>query len=195
MPVCHHPIGHPHFPYSVEMLTGNIHINGPVPTACVHKSSYSLLPCSGRLVRLVQVASDGAVAEHDLDRLDGGNGGVQRRCRDIQCGDVVALGGRGEELGEGDRGFCCLSRYCELLFVWREDNPAQVFGEAFSFLCRDPGVSGGTGWCFVGGIVPTSASSCHPVQQLHWGERCLLQIWLKLARSSYSINDSNKVWC
>jgi hypothetical protein len=133
MPVCHHPIGYPHFPYSVEMLTGNIHINGPVPTACVHKSSYSLLPRSGRLVRLVQVASDGAVAEHDLDRLDGGNGGVQRRCRDLQCGDVVALGGRGEELGEGDRGFCCLSPYCELLFVWREDSPAQVFGEAFSF--------------------------------------------------------------
>jgi hypothetical protein len=186
MPVCHHPIGHPHFPYSMDMLTGNTHINGPVPTACVHVSSHSLLPCSGRLVRLVQVVPDGAVLEQDLDRLDGGNGGVQKRCCGLQCGDVVALGGRDDALGEEDRGFCCLSCYCELLFVWKEDGPAQVCGEGFSFYVGILGVPGGTEWCFLRGVVPTIASSCHPVQQLHWGERCLLQSWLKLAYSSYS---------
>jgi hypothetical protein len=149
MPVCHHPIGHPHFPYSMDMLTGNIHINGPVPTACVHVSSHSWLSCSGRLVCLVHIVPDGAVLEHDLDRLDGGNGGVQRRCRGLQCGDVVALGGRDDALGGDDRGFCCLSRYCELLFVWREDGPAQLCGEAFSFYVRILGVPAGTEWCFV----------------------------------------------
>jgi hypothetical protein len=129
----------------MDMLTGNTHINGPVPTACVHVSSHSLLPCSGRLVRLVQVVPDGAVLEQDLDRLDGGNGGVQKRCCGLQCGDVVALGGRDDALGEEDRGFCCLSCYCELLFVWREDGPAQVCGEGLSFYVGILRVSDGTG--------------------------------------------------
>jgi hypothetical protein len=60
----------------------NVHIDGPVPTACVYVSSRSLLPCNGRPVRLVQAVLGGVVLERELDCLDGGNGGVQRQCRE-----------------------------------------------------------------------------------------------------------------
>jgi hypothetical protein len=60
----------------------NVHIDGPVPTACVYVFSRSLLPCSGRLVYLVQAVLGGVVLEQELDCLDGGNGGVQRQWRD-----------------------------------------------------------------------------------------------------------------
>jgi hypothetical protein len=78
----------------------------------------------------------------------------------LKRGDVVALRGRDEALGEEDRGFCCLLRHCGLLFVWREDG-LVVFcsrGPAYnSFIISCHSATALGREIFVGELVETNA--------------------------------------